>query len=144
MGFSLEVETKIVDIEHGRFADNRNSSVYGYSFLVNKIHQNIDSGMSRDQAIKAAVETCIEENILAEYINSTGLQEVMRMLNYEYNHADEIAYRAYESREEGREEGKAEALTEVIHKMKERGMSIEDIAQITSLSVKEAAQYYEI
>ena len=66
------------------------------------------------------------------------------MLSYEYNHADEIAYRAEESKEEGRQEGKAEALSEIVPKLKSLGLSVEDIAKATGLTIHETAERYEV
>jgi len=49
-----------------------------------------------------------------------------------------------EGMREGLVEGMEVALTEVIRRMKADGMSIEDVARYTQLTVNEAMQYYEI
>ena len=49
-----------------------------------------------------------------------------------------------EGMKEGLVEGMEVALTEVIRRMKADGMSIEDVARYTQLTVNEAMQYYEI
>jgi len=151
--FDLEVRARIVDIEYERFCrcaetsgshPEQYSNVYGYSFLVHEIHKNLDKGIRRDQAIKRAVEKCIEEGILTEYIKNKGLEELLAMLSYEYNHADEIAYRAEESKEEGRQEGKAEVLSEIVPRLINLGLSVEDIAKATGLTIHETAARYEV
>jgi len=44
---------------------------------------------------------------------------------------------AYRQREEGREEGRAEERTLVAQKMKQKGMSADDISELTGLSAEE-------
>jgi hypothetical protein len=159
-GYDLEVEARIIDIEYERFINNdqetasyneKNSNVYGYSYLIHEIHRNLDNGVGRDQAIKSAVEKCVREGVLTEYIKETGLEEVLKMFNYGYDRQDELDCVVREAREAGIEKGmekgmaigETKALTEVIQNLKARGMSIEEIAEITSLTVNEAVQYYE-
>ena len=138
-GYSLELEAQIFDIGYNRFFNTgqaaacykeKNSNIFGYSFLVHEIHLNLDGGMKRDKAILTAVEKCVQEDILTEYFMETGLEEVLKMLDFEYTLEDEIEYRAQEAmrkghekglekgrkegREKGREEGKEETLTEVV------------------------------
>ena len=49
-----------------------------------------------------------------------------------------------EGMQQGLQQGAEGALTQVIRNMKEMGMSIEDIAKATSLTVSEASEYYKL
>ena len=148
-GFDLEATAKIVDIEFGRLASRKHPHVLGYSFLISEIHRHLDNGVHRDMAMKLAVEKCLEEGHLQEYIEHRGLEEVLAMLNYEYNHADEIKFNRKEAREEGLTEGKAEGLAEgkaeIIRNMREAGFSEEDIARATKMTLlHETPVQYEV
>jgi len=125
----LEVNVKVVDIEYERLANREHPNVYGYSFLIHEIHRHLDKGERRDMAIKLAVEKCIEKGLLKEYIENTGLEGVLAMLNYEYSHEGEIEYTAKINREEGIAAGKAEGKAEIMRNMRDSGFSEEDIAK---------------
>ena len=142
-GFSLEVEAQIFDIRYERFsgseqdkifAPEKHSSVLGYSFLVHEIHRNLSNGINRDQAIKLAVGQCLQEHILTEYLEKTGLEVVLKMLNYEYNHADELNFREQKGIEKGIEKGAEKKSKEVARKMLNKGMDVHLISQLIELS----------
>ena len=66
------------------------------------------------------------------------------MFNYGYDRQDELDCVAREAREAGMAIGEKKALTEVIQNLKARGMPVEEIAEITRLTVNETAKYYEV
>ena len=70
------------------------------------------------------------------------------MLNTEFVMEDAIAVWKEEGFEEGFANGEAkgreEALSAIIPKLKELGLSAEDIVKATGLKVNEAAAYYEV
>ena len=73
----------------------------GYMEYWEKIRKNKKSGLSLDEAIKSAVNDCIDEGILAEFFKKNKA-EVEKMSIYEFDQKE------YERviREEGKEEGK--------------------------------------
>jgi len=64
------------------------------------------------------------------------------MLTTEFKMEDAIAVWKEEGREDGLKEGREEAFSAIIPKLKELGMSIEDIAKVANIEVNEAARYY--
>ncbi len=82
-----------------------------YSLLVAKINElRYDKG-NLENAVKTAVEYCIENDVLSEYL-SKHKAEVIGMILADYDAEAVKQVIADESREEGRAEGLAEGLAE--------------------------------
>jgi hypothetical protein len=98
----LDLVVNVINIGY----NNRNPvldaspTLMGYSRLVFEIGANIDSGMARDKAIKTAVDRCVEQGILADFLRK-NYEEVLEMLTFEFN--AEVAERV--RREEAEEKG---------------------------------------
>jgi len=140
---SLELIAKVVDINpgSGEEALARSSTLQGYSHLISEIRNNINTGMTRDKAIVTAIDSCISQGVLVDFLTELYM-EVSRMLNWEYDADAEKRVIRNESREEGRMEGLAEGLkkanTEIARKLKKAGiMSTKEIAELTGLSISE-------
>ena len=88
----------------GDIALDRSASLHGYSFLVAEIRNNIRGGMTRDDAIIAAIELCIRQDVLKTFLKD-HFEEVIKMLNYEYDAEAEKRIIRQEGRSEGRQEG---------------------------------------
>jgi hypothetical protein len=83
-----------------------------------------ESLKDREAGIKAAVKYCVEQNILADFLQENA-SEVMNMLLTEWNWDDALAVRYEEGIEEGREEIAKNALRE--------GATVEFVQKITGL-----------
>jgi predicted transposase/invertase (TIGR01784 family) len=108
----------------------------------------VKAGMSLEEAVRKAVEYCLKNDILKEFLEKHAT-EVMGMLMTEWNMDDALAVRYREGREEGieegweggREEGWEEGLEKGIEKGIEKtarnalmkGFSIDQIHDITGL-----------
>ena len=110
----LELTAKIVDINinSGEVALTRSSKLQGYSFLVEEIRKNQHSGMTRDKAIVAAIDTCIKLDVLTEFLTE-HYAEVSKMLNWEYDADAERRVLTEEARQEGRQERQQEVVEEL-------------------------------
>jgi len=130
---SLELIAKIVDINHGsgETALLRSSTLQGYSHLINEIRNNQRIGMTRDKAIATAVDSCIEDDILTDFLTE-HYSEVSKMLNWEYD--AEAEKRAI------RREAQEETISDIARKLKEAGMTSTQILEITNLSESEIEQ----
>ena len=131
---SLELVAKVVNINFGsgETALNRSASLKGYSFLIAEIQENIQSGMTRDNAIIAAIETCIDQNVLRAFLKS-HYWEVVKMLNYEYDAEADRRIQRQEGRKEGQIEGRIEDRCEMIKLMVEiqqGNISVEEALRI--------------
>lgn len=101
----LELTARIININYnnGEAALDRSASLKGYSFLIETIRNNQDSGMTRDESIAAAIDLCIKQDVLRTYLEA-HYAEVIKMLNYEYDAEAERRVLQQESRQEGRAE----------------------------------------
>ena len=119
---ALELIAKVVDInlDSGDAAITRSRTLQGYSHLINEIRINQRSGMTRDKAITSAIDSCIEKDILTDFLTGHYL-EVSKMLNWEYDADAEKRVLKQEGREEGRKEV-FEQLAELIR----QGVSLDD------------------
>jgi hypothetical protein len=91
----------------------------------------------RDKAIEMAIEECLRRGILVEFLKFHGKRGVANML---YRELDQVklreAWEEYgreEGRMEGMERGKMEKTIEIAQAMRNKGIDLSTIAQITEL-----------
>ena len=103
-GPMLELTANIVDInlKSGDAALTRSSTLQGYSFLIEEVRKNQVSGMTRDKAIVAAIDKCIELDVLTEFLTEQ-YAEVSKMLNWEYDADAERRVLTEEAMQQGAE-----------------------------------------
>ena len=95
-----------------------------------------------EEAVECAVEECIKEGILAEFLIQNRA-EVISMSIFEYNKDEEekkLRKAEFEAGreagiEEGREEGRIELLKQLIQRKLSKGKSIDEIAEELEESV---------
>jgi len=126
---SLELTAEIIDINlgSGEAALNRSPSLQGYSYLVAEVRKNLLSGMARDNAIVAAIDSCISQDVLQPFLTEHYL-EVAKMLNNEYDAEAERRVLKQEGHQEGVQEGRQEGRQEILDmltKLLQEGMSPE-------------------
>ncbi|MGN0465488.1 MAG: hypothetical protein ACI4F9_03950 [Lachnospiraceae bacterium] len=85
-------------------------------------------------AIKDAINDCIENGILVEYLKRKG-SEVRNMLTMEYSYEKDMQVKQEEAREAGRAEGRINAKKETAITLAEMGMSIDDIARAVNTNI---------
>ena len=84
-----------------------------YSFFVDRVKKGKATGLSLDNAVKAAVKYCMEHNVMKEYLEENA-KEVFTMARLEWNLDDAKA--AW--REEAMEEGMLSAIRNLMESMK--------------------------
>jgi len=101
--YSLELKVQVYNINKGRNAEmaGRSPSLNGYSELIAEIKKNSKS-MNREEAIKAAIKTCIDHNFLVYFLEKY-CSEIENMLLTDWNMKDALEV----EREEGIEIGEA-------------------------------------
>lgn len=85
--------------------------MYEYSWFIQQIKDYLHEGWTRDAAIAQAVNDCMEEGILAEFMKNHG-SEVANMLYTQWDYDEAVSVEREEAYEDGREAGKAEGLME--------------------------------
>jgi len=121
----LELVVRQININKGYNEEllKKCESLRGYMIFVNKVREKKAAGMELRDAVTAAVDECVRENVLAGFFREHR-SEVIEMGIYEF---DEEAYERVireeseqegikkgreEGRAEGREEGRAEGRVE--------------------------------
>ena len=106
--------------------------LYDYCSYVNKVKQNLKANLAKDNAIKDALDYAIKNNLLDGYFKT----QKMEVLNMSLTEFDQELYDR-NRRQEGFEDGVAEKAKETALKMLARNYPINDIAEITDLSVED-------
>jgi len=137
----LELTVRVLNINEGRNADiaSRCKALSGYSALVAKERFFTRQLTDRQEAIKAAVQYCMEHGILTKFIEEHG-REVLGMRITEWNTEEAMAV----WREEALEDGKAEALRQTACRLEAMGLSAEQIAEATGLAMDELKHAQEV
>lgn len=112
----LEVKVYNTNLSSGSELLEKCKTLKDYSFLVRKIKENCQAGLSREDAIKKAIKDCCKEDVLTDYLLQNG-SEVCNMFMEEYDYKEEIRVQREEAWNQGRTEGKAEGKAEGIVKM---------------------------
>ena len=133
---NLELTVKVININR----QNRHPvlencrTMQEYSIFVETVRKwkEIDA----QNGFEKAVEECIENNILREYLKRKT-KEVLNMLLTEYDYATDIAVQRAEEREIAFAEGSYQTKLETAKAFKQLGFDIAKIAEGTGLSVEE-------
>jgi len=138
---ALELTVKVLNINYGSGNPllDKSASLKGYSYLISEIHKNQRSGMLRDEAIITALDYCIKQNILKEFLTD-NYSEVIKMLNYEYDAEAEKRVLLQEGRQEGRQEGQQEEKLAAAKRALMSGVKPEDVAYYNELPISKVME----
>jgi len=103
-----------------------------YAILIDKIKNGIKRSLSIEDAITEAVNWCIANNVLKDYLVKHK-SEVIGMVLTEYDEKKHIKNEKQISWEEGHEEGRESAFIEVATDMLKDNYSLENIISISKL-----------
>ncbi|MDD2959868.1 MAG: hypothetical protein PHR92_15345 [Lachnospiraceae bacterium] len=103
-----------------------------YSIFIDKIRDYLEQKLSTEDAVDAASQYCIENDILKQFLLKNR-NEVRQLILTEYNEKKHMEMERRDERAEGIREGKFA----VAKLMLERGETIEYICEITELSREE-------
>jgi hypothetical protein len=123
----LELVVNIININYGENPDvmEKSESLNGYAFLVAKQREYKNAGNNTDMATRLACEYCIKEGILSEFLLNLKFEELIFMLNLEYDEAL--------AKEVAREEGFEDGVENLIERMIRKGKSVESIVYDTDV-----------
>jgi predicted transposase/invertase (TIGR01784 family) len=97
---------------------------------IAKVREYEQGGDHKETAMKRAIQYCIKNGILEEFLERNG-SEVINMLLTEWNWDDAKEVWQAEAREEGIERGKTETAKNALAK----GLPLDTISEITGLDV---------
>ena len=81
--------------------------MYEYSWFIQRIKNYLSDGWSRDNAITQAVQDCLDNGIMTEFMKEHG-SEAVNMLYTQWNWDDAMEVEREEAYEEGKVAGIAE------------------------------------
>ena len=107
--------------------------LHDYSIFSNKYKQFKNEGLSIDEAIKAAIDYCLENNIMSEYLKNNE-REVIDMFGFEWNEQEERKALL----ETGEERGRAIGID--IGKIQGKLSTLKELVLDGTLSLSKAAE----
>jgi len=137
----LNLIVHVYDINKGHNIKivKRSRILDGYVTLMAKIREN-NLTMGPNEAMEKAVEECLKEGILTDFLNKHR-GEIVNMLVTEWDYVTEkrVLYRdaRQEGWQEGRHDGRQEQLQEDIASMYQEGLGVEAIARIVKRTEKD-------
>lgn len=107
----IELTVRTININYGRSKalTEKCKPLADYAAFIAQIRENIKS-MSLENAVRTAIDTCINQNILKEFL-SEQKAEVIAMSIYEYDEENAKRYYFSEGYEDGYDEGKSAGQT---------------------------------
>ena len=141
----LELRVTVLNVNEGHNQElmEHCQTLKEYAQYVAKVRKYTSLGeLSLEEAVECAVEECIKEGILAEFLIQNRA-EVISMSIFEYNKDEEekklrkAEFEAglEEGRKAGIEEGRMELLKQLIQRKLSKGKSIDEIAEELEESV---------
>ena len=100
--------------------------LYGYTFFVNRVNANKESGMELEQAIDEAIDACTRENILQDFFR-TYKNEVRRIMALDFTFERQIELTKMEYYKDGEKDGQLRALISLTIRKLRKGKSVEQI-----------------
>ena len=88
------------------------------------------------RAINRAIDKCIKENVLAEFLQENR-DEVVQVTTLDYTFDRQIMLEREDALAEGRAEGRAEEQRKLLTNMINNGATVEVVAELTGVSAKE-------
>ena len=132
----LELTVRFVNINYGHNNDLMNgcTPLRDYSILTRRVRDNLDSGLGIREAATKAVDSCIEDNIMRDYLIKEKAGVIaMHVLDYnEEKHARSL-------REEGMEQGRVEGRIADLAQMLSRGGTEADLRRFLDATDEEIA-----
>ncbi len=131
---SLELTVRVLNINNGYNEElmKKCRRLEEYSLFVAEIKKMQKRGYSVGEAVDTAVQHCVEQGIMADILGPFQA-EVKKMLLTEYD--EKRTMRLF--RREAKEEGIREERERLVEAMLGRGISAEEISQMTDLPLEE-------
>lgn len=143
---SMELVVKIIDVRYNRKKAEailcRSEKLRGYSLLLNYVNVYRQKGHSLEAAIDKAVDRCIQENVLRDFLTQYG-REVRGMLYDDISVEKFAQIRGEERWEEGRKEGREQEKLFIAKGMIVENLSDDVIMKITGLPKEQIAKLRE-
>ena len=128
----IELTVKVYNINKGhnkKLLDN-SAALNEYATFIAAVRENEKNGMEIEQAVKEAVTYCVNNNIMREFLKEHS-GEVLNMLTAEFD----IEKYGEAMRKSGEKSGIEKGIEKVAVKAIKKNIPIEDISEMTGLTV---------
>lgn len=111
----LTVHLRNINLGRNQSLMDRCPRLWEYASLVGRIKENLSEGMSTRASVEEAVDYCLEQGILADFLieNRSGVLGMLRLLT-EYDEKKHIRLLKRDAREEGMAEGMLQERADMI------------------------------
>ena len=151
----LELKVLMLNVNEGHNKElmEQCQTLKEYAIYVARVRK-YTSEMNLNDAVARAIDECIKEGILVEFLRKNRSEvKMVSILEYDKEWEEKKLRKAeYEAgksdgieigKSEGIKIGREETLAEMIYNMKQHGYSIEKMADITGKSVRQIEQYLQ-
>lgn len=142
---SLECTATVLNTNYGHNREimERCQKLRGYAYLISRIRYHLGQGLTLEAAVGRAIDDCLEEDILTEYLTKCREEATMNILS-EYDQEKILQFRYEEGKEEGKVEGGLLKLLSLICRKLKKGKSLEQIADELDEDISEIQPLYEM
>ena len=143
----VELSVKVLNINHGHNAElmKQCKILEEYARFVDATKQLVAETDDRKEALESAIEYCIENHILEEFLRKYR-SEVLGMLLDEFDVKKYARSLREEGREEGLEAGRAEGrdqtLIQLIYKKYEKNLTVEEASEMLEVDEETIRKTY--
>ncbi|MBQ9333082.1 MAG: hypothetical protein IJS12_01985 [Lachnospiraceae bacterium] len=135
----LELTVTVLNINYGHNESlmSKCRSLREYAIFIQRVRDNLSSGLTIEDATLSAVDSCIDEHIMEEFLTREKAGVIrMHVLDFdeELHNRSLIEYGREQGIEQGIEQGKEQILVNMI---KADNISDEDIALYTGYSIEQ-------
>lgn len=134
----IELTVRTININYGKnkILMEKCKPLAEYAAFIAHIRENLKA-MSLENAVRTAIDTCIDQNILKEFLTEQKA-EVIAMSIYEYDEEKAKKYYFSEGYEDGYDEGKSASLLEnVASIMKNLSIDLSEACDLLGVSVED-------
>lgn len=135
---SVEVIVKVINVnyESGAQLLQKCKTLQGYSLFVHKVRLYHEETGDLEYAVDRAIRECIADNILTDFL-SRQKGEIMSVLEVNLTREERDKVREYDGYVRGKLEENRRVTLEFAVKMKSMQIPVEQISEITGLTIEE-------
>jgi predicted transposase/invertase (TIGR01784 family) len=138
----LELVVQVYNINQGHNAGilKKCEKLDNYSFLIDKIREYQKEGFSLEEALRNAIEYCIEHDKLKDFLEEHSSEVHNMLITAKYDPKEEMEAHREEAweygLEEGLEQGREQGIMDTARNALAKGLSIETVQEITGLDLE--------
>ena len=143
-GRGYEWTARMLNINYGKNKKlmERCKALRDYSIFTDKVKKYLKQEMNTEQAINRAVEECIKEDVMAEFLIAHRA-EVVDVCITEYNEERVMSSIREEGIREGIREGEKKAIKKMVINSYRKGNAPESIAEFMDISLEQVKKILE-